>query len=149
MRGVIQSSCCGDRRHHHYAAELRRRAWFGGCVAVGELAGAGFDSGDARSRRQDDDRLPARQLLRQDVDLQQPEAVWNSLLVDAAAYGGARLGGFPGRPGVVLGCMPGGAWVEKRSPRCDWCSSDSVQYSALLGEAAGAVGHYGRDTGPE
>jgi L-fucose isomerase-like protein len=33
------------------------------------------------------DCIPTRQLLRQDVDLQQPEAVWNSLLADSPPYG--------------------------------------------------------------
>ena len=36
----------------------------------------------------DDDCVPARQLLRQDVDLQQPEAIWNSLLAHAIAHRG-------------------------------------------------------------
>ena len=51
---------------------------------------------------QDVDRVSARQLLRQDVDLQQPEAVWDSLLADDAAYGGAGLGGVQGGPGSGL-----------------------------------------------
>ncbi len=47
--------------------------------------------GHARHARQDGHRLPPRQLLRQDVDLQQPEAVRHSLLADHAAHRGARL----------------------------------------------------------
>ena len=55
---------------------------------------------------QDGHRLPPRQLLRQDVDLQQPEAVRHSLLADDAAYRGAGLGRVQGGPRVVLGCLP-------------------------------------------
>ena len=40
---------------------------------------------------------PARQLLRQDVGLQQPEAVRHSVLADHAAHGGAGFGGVRAR----------------------------------------------------
>ena len=46
-------------------------------------------------------------------------------------------------------CVPRRAWFEERAHRCDWCASDGVQHGSLLREAAGAVGHYGRDAGPE
>ena len=54
------------------------------------------------------DCVPTRQLLRQDVDLQQPETVWDSLLADEAAYGGAGLSGVQGRPREDLRRMPHG-----------------------------------------
>ena len=70
-----------------------------------------------RHPRQDDHRRPPRQLLRQDVGLQQPPAVPHSLLADLAAHRIARLGGLPKGSRLVRRAFA--AW----STECADCAS--------------------------
>ena len=55
---------------------------------------------------EDDDRRPPRQFLRQDVGLQQSEAVRHSVLADHPAYGGAGFAEFAQDLRVVRGGLP-------------------------------------------
>ena len=71
-------------------------------------AGARADPGHAGQRQQDVHRVSSRQLLRQNVHLQQPEAVRHPVFADDAAHGGSGLGGVREGPAVVLAGVPRG-----------------------------------------
>ena len=98
-----------DRRRHRHAAQLRRRAGDRRHAAAGRPRRAGAGPGHARRAGADDHRRPARQLLRQDVGLQQPDAVRHPLLAHHAAHRGAGLAGVRARPRVVRRRLPRGA----------------------------------------
>ncbi len=101
--------------------------------------GSGAGAGNARPHGDDEDLAPARQFLRQDVGVQQPDAVRHSLFADGAAYRLAELGGVQEGPGVVLGGMPGGERLQESAYRCDRRAAGGVQYRSLQRETAGAV----------
>ena len=60
-------------------------------LRLADLQRSGADPGDAGRSREDDHRFPPRQLLRQDVGLQQSEAVRHSLFDHHAAHGELRI----------------------------------------------------------
>ncbi len=88
---LSSSSTRRDRRHHRHPAQFRRRARHRRHPASRRPPSARAHPGHARPRRQHDHRLPPRQLLRQDVGLQQPHAVRHPLLAHHAAHRSARL----------------------------------------------------------
>ena len=145
LRRTLQEQSRPDRRNHSDAAELRRRAGHRRHAETGESAGAGAGAGDARRCEEDDHRLPPRQLLRQDVSLQQPEAVRYSILDHVASHGGTRLAGVCQGPGVVCCRLSCGQWVEEPAHWLDWRASYGVQHRSLQRKTSGVAGHFGRD----
>ncbi len=82
MRRSLPGAPRRDRRRHRHAAELRRRARDREHAALGRARRAGAHPRLQRRRRADDDQGPPRQLLRQDVGLQQPAPVRDQVLAD-------------------------------------------------------------------
>ena len=91
--------------------------------------------------RRDDMKISrsARQLLRQDVGLQQPDAVRDSVFDHGAAHGAAEFGGVRKGPGLVCEGLPGDERAEEAAHRRDRRASAGVQHGALQREAAGAL----------
>ncbi len=126
VRRPVQGQPRRDRRHPRHAAQLRRRArrspnamrWADLNVPV--LVQAFPDDAG-----QDDDRGPPRQLLRQDVRLQQPDAVRHPVLADHAAHGATRpatssrkdLRNFAATCRVVSGLRTPASARSARGPR--------------------------------
>ena len=88
-----------------------------------------------------EDLRSARQFLRKDVGLQQPDAVRHSLLAHRTAHGTARLRCVPQGPGMVLRGLPRGA---RALPICGWAAIgarpaafNTVRYSEKLLERSG------------
>ena len=88
---LFQETPRRHRRHHRHAAQFRRRARHRRYPAHGRSERPGAGAGHPRYARPHDHRGPPRQLLRQDVGLQQPDAVRHSLLAHHAAHRGARI----------------------------------------------------------
>ena len=86
-------------------------------LRLADLRRARADPGHARHAGPDDHRRPPRQLLRQDVGLQQPEAVRHPLLADHAAHRGARF--RRSSPRTSPGSPPSAAWCAA----CARCAS--------------------------
>ncbi len=95
-----------------------------------------------------DHQRPPRQLLRQDVGLQQPDAVRHSVLADHAAHRSAGFGVLREGPGVVRGGLPRGARAAAVADRRDWRAAGGVQHGALQRKAAGGERHLGRADRP-
>ena len=74
--------------------------------APGRAERAGAGPGHPGHSRPHDHRGPPRQLLRQDVVLQQPEAVRHPVFADHAAHRSAGFGLLPGGPRMVRGGLP-------------------------------------------
>ena len=91
MRRAVQGQSRPHRRRDRHLAELRRRARDRQHAALRRPRRSRAGPGDPRHGRQDDDPAPARQLLRQDVGLQQPAPVRHPLHADQAAHREPRL----------------------------------------------------------
>ncbi len=142
-RPLPPASGC-DRRRHRDAAEFRRRARRRGHAPHGRSERPGPGAGDAGHAVADDDRRPARQLLRQDVRLQQPEAVRHPLLAHDA--GTPRRRHQPSSPRTWTGSL-GVCRVVKGlaqpAHRRDRRAAGGIQHRPLQRETARGGGHLG------
>ncbi len=138
----------GDRRHRGVAAQFRRRARGGQRAAHERAGGSGAGAGVSGRAEQDADGRPARQLLRQDVGVQQPVAVRHPLHADPAAHGVARLGGVQSRSRFLCGHLPDCEGAEEPARGGDRGAAGGVQHRALQREAAGARRDHGGTAGP-
>ena len=70
-------------------------------IRLSGLEGSGAGAGHAGPHGNDEDFASARQLLRQDVGVQQPDAIRDSVFADGNAHGVAEFGGVQEGSGVV------------------------------------------------
>ena len=96
-----------DRRRARHAAELRRRARRREHASLGRARRARSHPCLQRRWRADDDRASPRQLLRQDVGLQQSAPVRHPLLADARCTRSSRTPDLPRRPAPLRRDLPG------------------------------------------
>ena len=146
LRRPVPQAPRRHRRHHRHAAEFRRRARHRRYAAPGRPERAGAGAGHARHAGQDDHRRPPRQLLRQDVGLQQPDAVRHPLFADHAAHRSARFRRVPAR--TWTGSRPSAAWcngLRKAAHRRHRRAPGGLQHRALQREDPGGQRHLRRD----
>ena len=120
LRGAVPEESRPHRRHHRHAAEFRRRARHRRYPAPGRSERAGADPGHPGYARPHDHQRPPRQLLRQDVGLQQPEAVRHSLFAHHPAHRSAGFRRVPRR--IWTGSPPYAAWCAGCGA-CAWAPS--------------------------
>ena len=117
LRRSVQAQSRIPRRHHRHPAQFRRRARHRRHPARRRPARARARAGHARHAGPHDHPRPPRQLLRQDVRLQQPAPVRHSVFPDRAPHRSARLRFLQAGPGVVR--RASAAW----SKGCAACAS--------------------------
>ena len=146
---LFKSHADGHRRPHHHPAQLRRRARPGRRHPSRRSARPRAHSGHARRARQDVHRPPPRQLLRQDVHLQQPHPVRHPLLAHHAAHRSPRLARVRSRPRLVRRRLPRRSRPEEPPHRRHRRASHRIQHRPLLGEITGAQRHHRRNPRPQ
>ena len=110
----------------------------------GQSRRARAGAGHARHPRPDDHPRPARQLLRQDVGVQQPDAVRHSVLAHHAAHRSSRFRFLPPRSRVVRRRLPRGARPAPPAHRRHRRAPGGLQHRPLQREDAGSQRHLRR-----
>src|SRR5208337_3302802 len=131
LRGAVPRKGGTDRRRDRHPAEFRRRAGHRRHPAPGAPARSGAGAGHSRYAREDGHHAPPRQLLRQDVRVQQPAPVQHSVFADHAAYGESGFRGIREGPGVVRRRLPHREGFAEPAHRSHRRAANGVQHGAL------------------
>ncbi len=149
MRRPVSRQPRPHRRRDRHPAEFRRGARHRRYAPFSRVERSRAGAGHAGFRVENVHPVPARQLLRQDVGLQQPDPVRHSLLHHHAAHRSARFRYLPQGPGVVRGRLPRGEGPAQGAHRRSGRAPGGLQHRALQREDPGAAWHLHRDRGPD